>query len=218
MKLVVKSLIASAVLAASSVAVPTMAADVSANLGFNTEYYYRGILQKASSANGGFDVEANGFYAGVWGADVGDGLEVDLYGGYTFTATEDLSLTVGVTDYEYTGEFDTYYREVNLGLDYKFLSIGYSDGVHGVDGGSDNKYGFLEVTLSHNGFYGKVGSYSKDFEGEYLEFGYGTTISEIDFGAAVIFNSEELSDQLNSQGEATGGQAFNFSISKSFDL
>lgn len=218
MKLVAKSLIASAVLAASSFTAPTFAADVSANLGFNTEYYYRGILQKASSANGGFDVEANGFYAGVWGADVGEGLEVDLYGGYTFSATDDLSFTVGVTDYEYTGEFDTFYREVNLGVDYKFLSIGYSDGVHGVDGDDDEKYGFLEVTLSHNGFYGKVGSYSKDFEGEYLEFGYGTTVSDIDLGAAVILNSKELSDQVDSDGDATSGQAFTFSISKSFDL
>lgn len=218
MKLVAKSLIASTLLAASSFAAPTFAADVSANLGFNTEYFYRGILQKASSANGGIDVEANGFYAGIWGADVGEGLEVDLYGGYTYSATEDLSFTVGVTDYEYTGEFDTYYREVNLGVDYKFLSVGYSEGVHGVDDASDSKYGFLEVTLSHNGFYGKVGSYSKDFAGEYLEFGYGTTVSDIDFGAAVILNSKELSDQVNDVGAATSGQGFNFSISKSFDL
>ncbi|UTA48065.1 TorF family putative porin [Simiduia sp. 21SJ11W-1] len=218
MKLVAKSLIASAVLAASSFAAPTFAADVSANLGFNSEYYYRGILQKASSANGGFDVEAGGFYAGVWGADVGEGLEIDLYGGYTFEATEDLSFTVGFTDYEYTGEFDTFYREINLGLDYKFLSVGYSDGVQGVDGDDDNKYGFLEVTLSHNGFYGTYGTYSKDAEGNYFEFGYGATVSDIDLGAAIILSSEELSDQVDEDGDATSSQAFVFSISKTFDL
>ena len=41
-------------------------ADWSANLGFASDYYFRGIFQKASSANGGVDYEKSGFYAGVW--------------------------------------------------------------------------------------------------------------------------------------------------------
>ena len=219
MKLVAKTLLASAVLAASTIAAPTMAADVSANVGFNSEYYYRGILQKGSSANGGFDVEQGGFYAGVWAADVGDGLEIDLYGGYNFEVSDDLTFTVGFTDYEYTGEFDTVYREINLAASYKWLSIGYSDGYHeALDGVSDDeKYGFLEVTLENNGFYGKVGSYSKDFDGEYFEAGYGTTISEIDFGVALIVNSKELSDEADSDGNPATGEALIFSISKTFD-
>jgi len=36
-------------------------ADWSANLGYASEYHYRGILQKNSSANGGIDYEAGGF-------------------------------------------------------------------------------------------------------------------------------------------------------------
>ena len=60
----------------------TAAADWSANIGFASEYYYRGIFQKESSANGGIDFESGGWYVGTWAADVGDGLEVDLYGGY----------------------------------------------------------------------------------------------------------------------------------------
>ena len=50
-------------------------ADVSANLGFASEYYYRGIFQESTSANGGLDYESGGFYAGTWAADVGDGLD-----------------------------------------------------------------------------------------------------------------------------------------------
>lgn len=217
MKLITKTMLASAALAFSVIAAPTMAAEVSANVGFNSEYYYRGILQKGSSANGGFDLESGGFYAGIWGADVGDGLEVDLYGGYNFEVNDDLSFTVGFTDYEYTGEFDTVYREINLSAAYKWLSIGYSDGYHeATDGVSDDeKYGFLEVTLEHNGFYGKVGSYSKDFDGEYLELGYGATVSDIDLGVALIVNSKEL---YSIEDGATTGEALIFSISKSFDL
>ena len=75
---VLSSLIAVSAFAGTQAA----AAEVSYNIGFASEYYYRGILQKESSASAGVDLETNGFYAGAWTADVGDGLEVDLYGGY----------------------------------------------------------------------------------------------------------------------------------------
>ena len=54
-----------------------VAQDWSANLGFNSEYIYRGIPQKSSSAFGGVDFAAGGFSAGAWTADVGDGVEVE---------------------------------------------------------------------------------------------------------------------------------------------
>ncbi|MDN3637868.1 TorF family putative porin [Simiduia curdlanivorans] len=217
MKLVAKSLLASAVLAASTLAAPTMAADVSANVGFNSEYFYRGIYQAESSANAGVDLESGGFYLGTWAADVGDGIEVDIYGGYTFEASDSMSFTVGFTDYEYTGDFDTYYREINLSATFGFLTVGYSDGVHGVDDGDDEDYGFWEVTAEHNGFYGKVAGFTKDAEGEYIELGYGATVSDIDLGAALIINSEELNAYEPGVKEGTGS-ALIFSVSKSFDL
>ena len=57
-------------------------ADVSYNVGYVSEYYFRGILQKSSSASAGIDYEEGGFYIGAWGADVGDGIEYDIYLGY----------------------------------------------------------------------------------------------------------------------------------------
>ena len=60
----------------------TASAEWSGNIGWASEYHYRGILQKNSSASGGVDYETNGFYVGTWAADVGDGLEVDGYAGY----------------------------------------------------------------------------------------------------------------------------------------
>ena len=63
---------------AGSAMVPVAAhADVSYNVGFASEYYYRGFFQKSSSASAGIDFEEGGFYAGAWTADVGEGLEVD---------------------------------------------------------------------------------------------------------------------------------------------
>ena len=93
--------LAAAVLAGTGFATPALA-DLSANVGFASEYYYRGIKQKESSASAGLDFETGGFYVGTWAADVGDGLEVDLYGGYNLELGE-FTLGAGVTGYYYTG-------------------------------------------------------------------------------------------------------------------
>ena len=69
-------------------------ADWSANVGYASEYHFRGILQKTSSASGGLDYESGGFYVGTWAADVGDGLEVDGYFGYG-TEIGEVSLGIG---------------------------------------------------------------------------------------------------------------------------
>jgi uncharacterized protein (TIGR02001 family) len=99
-----------------------IAQEWSANLGYNSEYIFRGIPQKSSSAFGGVDFAAGGFSAGAWTADVGDGLEVDLYSAYGFTVG-DFDLSVGGTWYTYTGDFDDDYLELNLGAAWKFLSF-----------------------------------------------------------------------------------------------
>ena len=55
----------------------------SANVGWASDYYFRGILQSPTSPSGGVDYESDtGFYVGTWAADVYDGLEVDGYFGY----------------------------------------------------------------------------------------------------------------------------------------
>ena len=75
---------AAAVIAASAFGATNAYAEgeVSYNIGFVSEYYFRGIKQKDSSASAGMDYENGGFYIGTWAADVGDGLEVDGYFGY----------------------------------------------------------------------------------------------------------------------------------------
>lgn len=195
---------------------PAMA-DLSANVGFASEYYYRGILQKESSASAGLDYEVGGFYVGTWAADVGDGLEVDGYFGYNLTLGDSFTLGAGFTGYYYTGEFDDTYEEVNLSAGWGPLSVGYSIGEW--DGfGDAQDYDFLEVTLEHNGFYGTYGTFGDDFDGDYIELGYGTEIGGFDVGIAAILSSDELSDQTDSDGDATESEALVFTIGKSFDL
>ena len=185
-------------------------ADFSANIGYASEYYYRGFFQKNSSASAGLDYESGGFYVGTWAADVGDGLEVDLYGGYG-ADIGDLSLSVGFTGYYYTGDFDDTYQEINLGAGFSGFSLDVAIGEYDNFDGPTQDYTYASLTYEANGFYGKYAAFSQDFDGSYFEAGYGTTVAEIDLGIALIFPDKDITGD-------DGDEAIVFSIGKSFDL
>ncbi|WOH36774.1 TorF family putative porin [Thalassotalea fonticola] len=188
---------------------------VSGNAGVVSQYFFRGIAQTATaSASGGFDYENGNFSVGTWAADVQDGLEIDFYGAYGFETDGGLGLSAGFTSYQYTGDFDSAYNEVNLGLSYSFLSVSYNVGVHEEDddlGIEESDYDFLAVTAEYESFYATVGTWGQDFEGDYVELGYGAEVAGFDVGVAVIINSEEL-DVETGEGE----ESLVFSIGKSF--
>ena len=217
MKIMAKALALASLLSASTFASTTAVAETSYNVGYVSEYYYRGIYQKNSSASAGVDFEEGGLYVGAWTADVGEGLEYDLYAGYG-TEVGDVSLGIGYTGYFYTDDWDETYQEVNLSAGYGPVSIGYSIGEY--DGQFDDSmpagqdYGFLQIDIDLGaGFYGTYGSFSDDAEGDYVEVGYGTTVSEIDLGVAIIFPSDDLQGDEDSDAD---DEAIVFSIGKSF--
>lgn len=187
---------ASLALAAGLAATDGRAADWSANIGWNSEYIFRGIPQKTSSAFGGVDVEAGGFYGGAWAADVGDGLEVDYYGGYGVTMGE-FSFGIGGTLYTYTGDFDDTYREINLSAGWNWLSLDVAVGEYDNFGGPTLDYEFYSMGAEYNGFYGTIGTFEGDFDGSYYEAGYGSTlvINEldlVDYAFAAIYSDSTL--------------------------
>jgi uncharacterized protein (TIGR02001 family) len=184
-------------------------AEWSANVGFASEYYYRGIFQESSSASAGIDYESNGFYVGTWAADVGDGLEVDVYGGYG-ADVGDVSLSAGFTGYYYTGDFDDTYQEINLGAGFNIFSLDVAVGQYDNFDGPTLDYTYYSLTAEKNGFYGKYAGFSQDAEGEYLELGYGTTVSDIDLGVSLIFSNADLVGEDD--------EAIVFTIGKAFDL
>jgi len=184
-------------------------AEWSANIGFASEYYYRGIFQESSSASAGIDYESNGFYVGTWAADVGDGLEVDVYGGYG-ADVGDVSLSAGFTGYYYTGDFDDTYQEINLGAGFNIFSLDVAVGQYDNFDGPTLDYTYYSLTAEKNGFYGKYAGFSQDAEGEYLELGYGTTVSDIDLGVSLIFSNADLVGEDD--------EAIVFTIGKAFDL
>ena len=193
-------------------------ADLSANVAVTSEYYYRGILQNDSSASAGIDYESDGFFLGTWAADVDDGLEVDFYTGYGIKTESGLTLGIGFTGYYYTGEFDDTYEEVNLVAGFGPINIEYSIGEYANFDGPTQDYDFIAITFEYQDFYTTYGSFGDDFDGEYLELGYGTQIGSFDISIAGIFSSDELSDELNSDGNPTESEALVITLSKSFDL
>ena len=120
---------------ASESAVAEEGGSISYNVGFASEYWYRGVHQSDASVSFGADYENGGFYLGTWWADVGnggdgsgkDGLEHDYYAGYAFS-TMGMDMYVGATGYYYTDNFDSDYEELNFGIAMGPVSIDYADG------------------------------------------------------------------------------------------
>jgi hypothetical protein len=206
------------------VATPVTAkADVSANIGWVSEYLFRGVFQEDSSAFAGVDyVHDSGFYAGAWGADVGRGLEADYYFGYS--GGEDLTYKVGYTAYTYTDDFDDTYQEINLGIGYGIFALDFAIGEW--DGfGTDVDYNFTSITISpQKGPYYKVGFWGDDFEdvvagpngdGDYIEIGYAFSVEEhgVDLSIAVT-HSDDLVVGNPDDGETGGDFALVFGIKK----
>ncbi|HZX24151.1 MAG TPA: TorF family putative porin [Woeseiaceae bacterium] len=205
MKLINKTALVAAGLLTSGVAM----ADFSANAGWVSEYHFRGIFQKNSSAYGGLDFEQNGFYAGTWAADVGDGLEVDGYFGYG-GEIEGFSYGVGFTGYYYTGDFDDTYQEINVSLGYDWLSIEGAFGEYENFDGPTQDYTYYAITGEYGGFYGKYAGFTQDFDGNYFEFGYGWDFEGVDLSVSLILADDDLIGDED--------ETIVFGIGKSFDL
>ena len=184
-------------------------AEVSANLGFASDYFYRGILQAPNSVSSGLDFERAGFYAGTWAADVKDGLEIDAYFGYGGDIGG-IGYSAGYTGYFYSGDFDDTYQELNFGVSYGLVSADIAVGQYDNFGGATLNYTYYSLMLEKNGLYGKFAGFSEDFAGEYLEVGFATSIADVDIGFAAIFANSDL--------VGSSDESLVLTIGKSFDL
>lgn len=132
-------------------AIPASEHAVTANVGFTTDYIFRGITQTSHNpaVQGGIDyAHSSGFYAGVWGSNVSwiadSGavatgsvtMELDTYLGFKKTFAEDFNYDVGFVRYNYLGKYtpaagfakaDT--DEIYGALGYKWLTAKYSYGL-----------------------------------------------------------------------------------------
>ena len=187
-------------------------AELSANAGWVSQYYYRGIPQKNSSASAGLDLAVGSLSLGTWSADVGDGAEIDLYGGLGVDVGP-LSLSAGGTGYFYTGEFDDTYLEANFGAGFGVLSAEFSLG-QWAGFGEEEVYWFFGITAEQAGFYGTLGTFGSDFSGSYGEAGYGFSAVELDFTISGILSDGDLSGDAERDAELT----LVFGVGKAFDI
>jgi uncharacterized protein (TIGR02001 family) len=187
-------------------------AEVSANVGWVSEYFYRGLPQKASSGSAGLDVAAGKVYLGTWAADVGDGNEVDMYAGIG-TEVEDFSVSVGGTGYFYTGGFDDTYLEVNLNAGIGAFSAEYSFGQYKTSPATEN-YTFLGITMEGAGLYATFGTFGKDSNGAYYEAGYGLSVGDLDLSAAWIYSTADIMGG----GQDASDHTLAFGVGHTFDL
>jgi len=116
---------------------------VSYNIGYMSEYWFRGYYMAESSVSFGADAEMGNFYVGTWWADVDNGVEYDVYAGYNF-ALMGIPMYAGVTGYYYSDNFDGDYQEYNIGADMGFMSIDAA-----IDGSYDRLAGAGSVGYQH---------------------------------------------------------------------
>jgi uncharacterized protein (TIGR02001 family) len=206
-----RTLLAALGLAAGQAAV---AADFSANVGFMSEYFFRGIKQSDATAYAGLDLEAGGFYLGTWAADVERGLEYDLYTGYGGTFG-DFSYGLGYTGYFYTDDFDDTYQELNASVGWKFFSLNYDVGQYENFEGPTQDYGHWAVKAEYEGFYVRYAGFEQDLDGNYAELGWSTEISGIEVGAYLLYSDETLADGVDGD---SGETSLVFTVGKTFGL
>ena len=162
---------------------------VSYNIGYMSEYWYRGYYMSESSVSFGADAEMGNFYVGTWWADVDKGVEYDIYGGYNFSLMG-IPMYAGFTGYYYSDNFDSDYQEINIGAYMGFMSIDAAvDGEYQLDAG-DQGYQHYTITVPLS-FVGLPIDYQyQTWTGEAItghnhELHYGMTVSGVDVGLMV---------------------------------
>ena len=214
-----KTLLASGLLIATGAA----QADVSANLGVQSNYYFRGVSQTGNKAavSGGADYNHDsGFYLGTWASNVDFGtkadMEIDLYTGFGGDIGDsgfnyDLSVWYywypGAGGNEQGGDLD--YTEVSGSLGWNWLTatIAYTVDSENSDAGpftEDDIYYNLTADLPFDmaGFTPSVfvGHYAFDDDGDaccgdmdYTHWGVGVSKDAGDFGSFSL-NYEQVDD------------------------
>lgn len=140
------------------------AEDVVGNVSLATDYIFRGVTQtdNGPAISGGFDIEGDGYYAGVWGSSVDFSddttMELDLYGGFTTSA--------GGFDFDFGGIYYAYPDSPSAGGDQNFYEL--------FAGASrDLGVATLDAKLSWSPDF-----YLESGQAWYLEFGLGGEVYE----------------------------------------
>ena len=163
-------------------------ASVSGNLGVTSEYYFRGASQgDGVSISGGLDYAGEGYYAGIWTANLGSTgeQETDFYIG-----TDINGFDVGIISYEYS-DATAGLKEYYVGYSFQGFDLFYA--VNTDDSDSDYfsvSYGLPTIIegVSSTLTYGDTGAgaaYDEDYL--QLDVSYGDlTLTVLDTDAGTL--------------------------------
>lgn len=158
------------------------AVELSANVTLATDYIYRGVSQtdEETTVQAGFDLALdNGFYAGIWAANIAfDGsVEVDYYLGFSNEISDDISYDFGLLHYDYpnqpAGQADSDFDELYGSGSFKGLTLGlaYSSDFFAETGSATYIYAEYDLALPNDfsvGFH--YGSQSIDKADNYDDY------------------------------------------------
>lgn len=186
-------------------------AQFEADIGLYSEYIWRGQSQSEEkpAIQGSINYTwESGFYIGAWASNVRfdgvDDVEVDYYGGYNRSLSENWSLEIGYVRYTYLDEFkDSDSDDIYLGLGYGDLTFKVWRGIEiewtYLDLSYERDLGHDFTTKLHVGHWDVEGeadavldwqaAISKSWGSLTLEVGYTETDLNTDFGDARIYAS-----------------------------
>jgi uncharacterized protein (TIGR02001 family) len=177
------------------------ALDISGSLTLGSDYLWRGVSQKGSTAiSAGVDVEHNGFYAGAWASEVDYGdkseYEYDFYSGYTYNINEELAFDLGLIQYNFNDEPDNHLEEWYVGGSFRGFSAYYYEDIKNNDSNfAEYSYtlptGIVTVSMFYQDpkdFYGI--NISKDIQNYTLSstYGQGRDDNSHEFVIGVTYN------------------------------
>ena len=195
----------------SMIAFRAKAASVSGDVGYGSDYVFRGQSQTQgdSALSMGLHVDVMaGVYAGVWASEVSYAgsdadRETDMYVGWAGAIGQDFGLNVAYIDYAYSGDATLDGSEIFIEGSYKDLTVSHSIGNDDFTDYTEVSYNLMDAFDVSYGSWDSVGdnwSVSRSFD---LPQGIEGTIAYVDFAAE---DGSGLADE----------DTFVFSVSKSF--
>ncbi|TDX96747.1 TorF family putative porin [Thiohalophilus thiocyanatoxydans] len=214
------ALLIGSVLAASTVASNLAVAELSGNVGFTSNYIWRGVTQGAddSAISGGIDyAHEAGLYVGTWVSSLGGDsqYEQDLYAGYGFDAGP-VGLDLGYIRYMYPVDsaVEDDFDELYVNASYEMFSAGVA---MTVDTEANSQY--------EDDLYMYVGADFEVKEGLTLGLLYGdydfddpSSTDYSHYQASLSKDDFVFAYEQNDMDGADGDARFTISYSKSFDL
>ena len=183
---------------------------VGAGLEVSNMYLWRGVDLGAPSGGlamvaGSLEIDSGvGFYAGTWAAsgDGGAGQEYDLYAGYAFDVTDEITVDLGVINYIYPDQDKDNEQDGFADFSEAYVSVsGYGFGAeyyNNIAGGADglSGYDYFNISYGYGPFGIAIGQHNFDSAAQGGDFGEDMTHLDLtyQFNDEISFTASTIVD------------------------